>query len=95
MIDDFVSLFKAHLLGNWDHFGVPFWDLLDVIGLTAYYPLLSSSEKKLTGDHIERERSMVDRWRMIRLGLNDWLERRAHAPFLHRAWLSESSRGRT
>lgn len=63
---------------NWDHFEqVSFWDLLDIIGMTAYYPLLEGDQPfRIHPSHSERVlKEMIDRWKMIRLSLTDWLER--------------------
>ena len=63
---------------NWDHFEkVDFWDLLDMIGITAYYPLTDDPSRikeeasaKLMTDE------MIERWKLIRLSLIEWLENR-------------------
>lgn len=52
---------------NWDHYdGVQFWDELDFIGLTAYYPLTEEEGPKTL-------EVMKNRWSMIRVALLDWL----------------------
>jgi hypothetical protein len=50
---------------NWDHYNpVVFWDLVDVVGLTAYY--------QLTRDKKASEETMVRAWRSVRKKLVSW-----------------------
>ena len=54
---------------NWDHYTpVTFWDLVDVVGLTAYY--------QLTRDKQAPEKEMVASWRAVRQKLANWSARR-------------------
>jgi len=53
---------------NWDHYDqVPFWDALDLIGISAYYELASSPESE--GEELRRS------WAQVRWALHDWYER--------------------
>ena len=53
---------------NWDHYHmVGFWDALDMIGITGYYPL-ATHEKSASVS------SMVNRWRWVRLMITEWLD---------------------
>lgn len=64
------GIYKGRLTysANWDHFEeVGFWDQLDVIGITAYYPLVQDGEKPTLD-------SMRERWLLIKAGLLDWLD---------------------
>ncbi len=68
---------------NWDHFDqVGFWDQLDMIGLTAYYPLATPQsilrKRERSSSHSKprlRVNSMRSRWSLVRLGLIEWLEK--------------------
>ena len=53
---------------NWDHYDqVPFWDALDLIGISAYYELADDP-------HHTRE-TLRRRWAHVRWALHDWHER--------------------
>ena len=53
---------KLMYSANWDHYQhVGFWDALDIIGVTGYYPL---ALEERTSDI----KSMVSRWRWVRAG---------------------------
>lgn len=59
---------------NWDHYEpVSFWDLVDLVGLTAYY--------RLTTDRQATTEAMEQTWREIRGKLLRWA-RRTKRPFL-------------
>lgn len=59
---------------NWDHYEPPvFWDLVDVVGLTAYY--------QLTGDKQAPEEEMLVAWKKVRRKLVAW-SKRIRRPFL-------------
>lgn len=50
---------------NWDHYqDVPFWDLLDAIGMTAYYEIARKSRESI--------QVMNDYWNLIRSALHEW-----------------------
>lgn len=61
---------------NWDHYAeVPYWDALDLVGLTAYYELT----KALDADVAELTRA----WRKIRDVILDWRDlKRIEAPIV-------------
>ena len=79
------SMYRGKLFysSNWDHFTeVPFWDQLDLIGLTAYFPLeveyIDSQAQlqsvKAKGNRINiRVKNMIERWQYIKLSLLEWL----------------------
>lgn len=51
---------------NWDHFQqVPFWDVLDMVGISAYF--------ELTKDRSATQDELLQSWQKIRLVLLDWL----------------------
>jgi len=53
---------------NWDHYEpVSFWDMVDVVGLTAYYQLTPNTKAP--------ETEMVRSWRAIRAKLVKWAQR--------------------
>ena len=53
---------------NWDHANaVPFWDALDEVGLTAYFPL--------GGDALESSRAVADAWMAPRAVMENLSER--------------------
>ncbi|MGK0359863.1 MAG: hypothetical protein ACI9U2_002169 [Bradymonadia bacterium] len=61
------AVFKGQLIysANWDHYAeVPFWDALDLVGLTAYY--------ELTADPDASVAELTTAWRKIRDVLLDW-----------------------
>lgn len=63
------AVFKGRLIysANWDHYAeVPFWDALDLVGLTAYYELTKDRDASLA--------ELTDAWRKIRDVLLDWRE---------------------
>ena len=50
---------------NWDHYqNVPFWHLLDAMGMTAYYEI--ATYEGATVQH------MLDRWHLVRSALHEW-----------------------
>lgn len=52
---------------NWDHYAeVPFWDLLDYVGLTAYYELTKDPQADVA--------ELSQAWRKVRDALLDWRE---------------------
>jgi len=54
---------------NWDHYKpVVFWDLVDVVGLTAYY--------QLTRDKKAPQSEMLTAWRSVRTKLVSWARKR-------------------
>ena len=61
---------------NWDHYqDVPFWNLLDAIGMTAYYEIAGTP-----GDSVQ---SMQDSWNLIRSALHEWhAYKRFHIPIV-------------
>ena len=63
------AVFGGRLIysANWDHYAeVPFWDALDLVGLTAYY--------ELTKDPDASVGELTGAWRKIRDALLDWRE---------------------
>ena len=61
LIDDVRKVFKGRITysANWDHAdAVPFWDALDEVGLTAYFPLGS--------DGLTSARAVADAWEVPR-----------------------------
>jgi hypothetical protein len=59
---------------NWDHYDPPvFWDLVDVVGLTAYYQIAKAKNAP--------EAEMVTSWRTIRAKLAAW-SRKLKRPFV-------------
>ena len=69
LISRIRSIYRGKLTysANWDHFvDVPFWSHLDVIGLTAYYPLVQAGQQP----NLLR---LYERWRLINSALVDWL----------------------
>ena len=62
--------FSGHLIysANWDHYDyVHFWDALDLVGITGYYPIAKE------GQPVSKS-SMITRWRWIRLMISEWLD---------------------
>lgn len=50
---------------NWDHYAeVPFWDALDLVGLTAYYELTKDPDASVA--------ELTQAWRKVRDALLDW-----------------------
>ena len=69
LISRIRSVYQGKLTysANWDHFAdVPFWSHLDVIGLTAYYPLIEAGQQASS-------LKLYERWRLINGALVDWL----------------------
>lgn len=64
---------------NWDHFeSVPFWDAVDVVGLTAYHRLVAAATPEQPS-----EAELRAAWQRIRTVLHDWQETRLGGrPFL-------------
>lgn len=61
--------FRGELIysANWDHYDqVGFWDALDLVGVTGYYPLATSEENPGVA-------YMTQRWRWVQLQLLEWL----------------------
>lgn len=61
------KVFRGKLLysANWDHYKqLSFWDLVDVVGLTAYYQLATKRDAP--------ESTMVTAWRRVREKLLPW-----------------------
>jgi len=70
LIDEVRGVYQGRLLysANWDHYEpVSFWDLVNLVGLTAYYSLTSSREAT--------ETQMLDEWVDVRDQLVDWSRR--------------------
>lgn len=65
---------KVLYSANWDHYRpVAFWDLVDVVGLTAYYRIADGPEAG--------ESEMLANWRSIRRALVKW-SRQIRRPFV-------------
>lgn len=67
LIRNVRAIYRGQLLysANWDHYKpVRFWDLVDVVGLTAYY--------RLTDDRNATAAQMLERWTTIRDELVSW-----------------------
>jgi hypothetical protein len=61
---------------NWDHYqNTPFWDAVDLVGLTAYYELTDSLEEEVTLS------GLVKRWHPIRDAIVQNMTRIGH-PFV-------------
>jgi hypothetical protein len=76
LIADVRAVFKGKLTysANWDHYlPVRFWDALDVIGVSAYWPIA-----KTPADDVA---TMVARWRPIRAELGRFAKRK-RMPFI-------------
>ena len=56
LIDDIREVYNGHIIysSNWDEYSkIPFWDALDYIGISAYFPL--SSQKTPTINKLKKE----------------------------------------
>ena len=52
---------------NWDHYRqIKFWDALDLVGVTGYFPLSDQDENPPLSD-------MIQRWSFVRMTLLEWL----------------------
>ncbi|MCB9524336.1 MAG: hypothetical protein H6702_13340 [Myxococcales bacterium] len=72
LIGQVRAVFPGPLLysANWDHYArTPFWDALDLVGITGYYRLADP------GNHEPTLADMQARWALIREHLELWLER--------------------
>lgn len=70
LIKSIRAIYRGKLLysANWDHYEpVVFWDLVDVVGLTAYYQLATRKDAD--------EAAMVDAWRKVRDRIAGWARR--------------------
>ena len=72
------AIYSGRLIysANWDHYAeVPFWDALDLVGLTAYYELTQDPDASVA--------ELTAAWRKIRDVLLDWRElTKTTAPFV-------------
>jgi hypothetical protein len=76
LIDAVRKLYRGKLVysANWDHYApVSFWNLVDVVGLTAYYKIAETATAT--------EAEMAAAWRGIRAKLLAW-SRKIRRPFV-------------
>lgn len=76
LIDAVRKQYRGKLVysANWDHYApVSFWNLVDVVGLTAYYKIAETANA--------REEEMAAAWRGIRAKLLAW-SRKIRRPFI-------------
>ena len=69
VIDSVKMVYKGHLVysANWTEYeGVPFWDLMDFIGIDAYFPLTNKNEPT--------KEELIKAWNGIADRIEKWLK---------------------